>query len=119
VWVDAAAVKLHHMGQPMAADVPLTEAATSFWADGAKGGVMSDFADQIWPYDQPTDSYTFHWLFDSGGAYPAYDGMWFDLNTGLPSGLILERGMGWWYRSRDDATRVGSPYWNWTEPVPY
>ena len=97
----------------------MDEASTSLWADGAKGALLVDEADEVWTYEQGSDGYTRNWLFDSGGAYPAYDGIWFDLSTGMPTTVLLKRGMGWWYRSKADPARAGSPSWIWTEPEPY
>jgi len=117
--VHASNMVLHQIGQPLPSDVPLDEAHTTFWADGALGGWDSSSADEIWCYVQSLDGYRRSWLFDSGGYYPAYDGVWFDLSTGAPTTQVLSRGLGWWYRSKPDATRAGAPSWTWTEPLPY
>jgi len=119
VYVSDSQVSLHMLSQPFAKDVPLDEANTSFVADGARGDTSSDPADEIWFWDQDSDGYQRNWLFDSGGYYPAYDGVWFDLSLGAPTSAFLERGRGFWYRSKSDASRVGSPSWWWSEPVPY
>ena len=120
VVVDGVATKLHHMGQPMAADVALTEAGTSFWSDGALGSLGDpDAADEIWAWLQSGDQYWFNYLFDSAGMIPTYDGEWFDQVTAMPTTMSLDAGLGWWYRSKADAARAGDPSWYWTEPVPY
>lgn len=123
VWIDvdvhASNTILHQMGQPLPADVPLDEANTNLWSNGAKGGWDSTSGDEIWSYLQETDGYRRNWLFDSAGYYPAYDGVWFDLSTGSPTAQVLSKGLGWWYRSKPDASRAGTPSWYWSEPLPY
>ena len=117
--VSESSMVLHQIGKPLPIDVPLDEANTSLWADGAKGGWDASEADEIWVYLQENDGYRRNWLFDSDGYYPAYDGIWFDLSTGSPTIQVLSKGLGWWYRSKPDASRAGTPSWIWTEPVPY
>jgi len=119
VHVAASMMSPHIFGQPFPKDVPLDEASTSFIADGAKGDWTSDSSDEIWFWEQISHGYQRNWLFDSAGYYPAYDGTWFDLSTGLPTDVFLARGRGFWYRAKADASRVGTPSWLWTQPVPY
>ena len=108
----------HQIGQPMAADVSLDEDATSLWNDGAKGSLADpDIADEIWAWDQATDSYVMTFLWDGGESTPSMNGRWYDESTAMETGLILERGMGWWYHSKADAEKV--PGFMWTEPLPY
>jgi len=110
---------LHQMGQPLPADIPLDESNTTLMADGARGGWNSTTADEIWSYVQEIDGYQRSWLFDSDGYYSVYDGIWFDLATGNPTDQLLRKGLGWWYRSKPDESRAGTPSWFWTQPVPY
>ena len=118
--VDTAQLRLHQMGQPLAADVALDEAGTSLLNDGAKGSFGDpDTADEIWGWRQADDGYWLNYLFDSDGSIPTFDGAWFDQVTALPTTMTLDMGTGWWYRSKADGARAGSPAWIWTEPVPY
>ena len=118
--VSQTATVLHQMGQPLPIDAPLDEANTTLVIDGARGGWDSTSADEIWSYIQSAgDTYQRSWLFDSGGYYPAYDGIWFDLSTGGPTTQVLSKGLAWWYRSKADVSRMGTPSWYWTEPIPY
>jgi len=118
--VSNTATVLHQIGQPLPIDAPLDEANTTLVVDGARGGWDSTSADEIWSYIQSAgDTYQRSWLFDSGGVYPAYDGIWFDLSTGGPTSQVLIKGLAWWYRSKADVSRAGMPSWYWTEPIPY
>jgi len=117
--VHASNIILHQMGQPLPFDVPLDESNTSFMADGALAGWDISKADEIWSYVQEIDVYQRSWLLDSDGYYPDYDGVWFDLSTGSPTSQILTRGLGWWYISKPDSSREGTPSWIWTQPIPY
>jgi len=119
IHVNASMIRLHMLAQPYPKNVPLDETSTGFIHDGAKGDWTSDASDEIWIWGQELDGYQRNWLFDSGGYYPAYDGVWFDLSTGSPTAANLEKGRGFWYRSKPDASRVGSPSWWWSEPIPY
>jgi len=117
--VQASKTLQHQIGIPFPVDLPLNEANTSLKADGAKGGGDVNTADEIWCYVQSSNTYSRSWLFDSDGQYPSYDGIWIDLATGAPTTQVLSKGMGWWYKSKPDPDRVGSPSWQWTAPVPY
>ena len=119
--VDAAVTVVHQLGQPLAADVPLTEAATDLWEpDGSKGKGSPDgcASDQIWLWDQAGDEYQKNWLYDSLTGSP-YDGTWFDAEQGLPTMDILGRGQGWWYMSAPSLDKAAAGSWLWAEPVPY
>jgi hypothetical protein len=45
-----------------------------------------------------------------------FDGTWIDVDTGSPTGAVLEKGRGWWYRAYSDAR---DPGFTWNEPLPY
>ena len=120
ITVDAANMVIHQIGQPLPADVPLTEADTTFWADGGMGSTSAGGADEIWVWDPDAKQYITAFLFDSDGgvAGGAYDGQWFSPSPFGPITMDLKKGMAWWYRSKaDDSPRTGQ--WQWTEPVPY
>jgi len=73
-------------------------------------------ADEIWAWDGST--YETAYLVDTGGAWPTYDGVWYNPDGFVPTTIVLNKGMAWWYRSKaDGAPRTG--VWEWTQPVPY
>jgi len=55
-------------------------------------------SDQLRRWDVLSGTYTDLWLFDSGGYYPAYDGTWWEIGSGLSS-LDLGPGKGFWAKT--------------------
>ncbi|PJB30541.1 MAG: hypothetical protein CO109_14800, partial [Deltaproteobacteria bacterium CG_4_9_14_3_um_filter_65_9] len=51
--------------------VPFSESVNDLFGHQLDGGFTSSEADQLLLLDPTTQSYERHWLFDSGGAYPA------------------------------------------------
>lgn len=118
VYVKAAGENLHQLANPYANNIPLDE-NTSFLGDGALGAFDASGADEIWYWQQATDQYQLAFLVDTGGSFPTFDGQWWDNATFMPTGIVMNKGYGFWFRSQGDAGRAGSPSWNWMEPVPY
>jgi hypothetical protein len=118
VYVDGVAEKLHQMANPYANNMALDQ-NTSFWGDGALGAFDASGADEIWFWQQASDQYQLAFLVDTAGSFPTFDGQWWDNATFMPTGIVMTKGYGFWFRSQPDGARAGSPSWNWAEPVPY
>jgi len=86
---------------------------TALAAQGALGGLEPGEADQVLRFEAVLQQFVGQFLFDSGGAYPAYDGHWFP-NTGAPEEEFrLEAGEGYLFRNR------GAEPLAWDEARPY
>ena len=86
---------------------------TGLAAQGAIGALEPQDADQILRFDPTLQQFVGQYLFDSGGAFPAFDGLWFP-NTGAPAeSFRLDAGEGYLYRNQ------GSAALPWDEERPY
>ena len=86
---------------------------TALAAQGALGALDSQGADQILRFDSTLQQFVGQYLFDSGGDFPEFDGLWFP-NTGAPAeSFRLDAGEGYLYRNQ------GSAALPWDEERPY
>lgn len=102
---------LQLIGTTYPVEVTLEDAG--FFEDGAHGALNEANADRIWMWDKSKNPewYRYAWLFDSGGAYPGYDGTWYETELGGETTMTLKPGFGYWYQNK-------GAVFTWTYPNP-
>jgi hypothetical protein len=77
--------------------IPIQDLFYDPLGSGLQGGTFNNtaFTEAIMVWDPDTSGYTSYWLYNSGGAYPSWDGKWID-----PAGTLSE-----------DAFAVGTTFW--------
>lgn len=86
---------------------------TGLDGQGAIGALEPQDADQILRLDPDSQKFVAQFLFDSGGAFPAFDGLWFPKTAAPAESFQLDAGEGYLYRNRGPAELP------WAEDRPY
>ena len=80
--------------------VEVTLGATGLWESGAHGDLSESYADRVLFWDTSINSFRYAWLFDSGGAFPAWDGRWIETALGGETTIMIKPGTGYFFQDK-------------------